>query len=50
MLKIAYSHMTDLQKMNDGFRNDSPSTGLRGFAIPLHPGAEKYFKEVGLLK
>jgi uncharacterized protein len=50
MLKIAYSHMTDLQKMNDGFRNDSPSTGLRGLAIPLHPGAEKYFKEVGVLK
>jgi TRAP transporter TAXI family solute receptor len=50
MLKIVYSHMADLQKMNDGFRNDSPSTGLRGLAIPIHPGAERYFKEVGALK
>ena len=50
ILKIVYSHMADLQKMNDGFRNDSPATGLRGLAIPLHPGAEKFFKEAGVLK
>ena len=50
MLKIVYSHMTELQKMNDGFKNDSPTTGLRGLGVPLHSGAEKYFKEVGVLK
>jgi TRAP transporter TAXI family solute receptor len=50
LLKIVYSQMKDLQKMNDGFKNDSPATGLRGLAIPLHPGAEKYFKEAGTLK
>ena len=26
------------------------STGLDGVAIPLHPGAEKFYKEAGLLK
>ncbi|HSC42737.1 MAG TPA: TAXI family TRAP transporter solute-binding subunit [Candidatus Binatia bacterium] len=50
MLKIVYSRMTELQKMNDGFRGDSPATGLRGLAIPLHPGAEKFFSELGLSK
>jgi uncharacterized protein len=50
MLKIAYSRMTELQKMNDGFRGESPATGLRGLAIPLHPGAEKFFSELGLSK
>jgi uncharacterized protein len=45
MLKIIYSRMTELQKMNDGFRGESPTTGLRGRAIPLHAGAERYFKE-----
>lgn len=47
MLKIVYSRMAELQKMNDGFRGDSPATGLRGQGIPLHPGAEKFFKEFG---
>jgi TRAP transporter TAXI family solute receptor len=50
LLKIVYSNMTALQKMNDGFRKDSPATGLNGLAIPLHPGAERYFKEAGVLK
>ena len=50
MLKIVYSHMAELQKMNDGFRAESPATGLRGLAIPLHPGAEKFFSELGLSK
>ena len=50
MLKIVYSRMTELQKMNDGFRGESPATGHRGLAIPLHPGAEKFFSELGLSK
>ncbi len=28
----------------------SMETGLVGMPIPLHPGAEKYFKEKGVLK
>jgi TRAP transporter TAXI family solute receptor len=50
MLKIVYSRMAELLKMNDGFRGESPATGLRGQAIPLHPGAEKFFNEQGLKK
>jgi TRAP-type uncharacterized transport system substrate-binding protein len=50
MLKIVYARMAELQKMNDGFRGESPETGLRGLTIPLHPGAEKFFSELGLSK
>jgi TRAP transporter TAXI family solute receptor len=50
LLKIVYSRMSELQKMNDGFRGESPATGLRGLSIPLHPGAEKVFAELGLTK
>lgn len=50
MLKIVYSHMDELQKMNEGFKGDSAATALRGLAIPLHPGSEKYFKDRGILK
>jgi TRAP transporter TAXI family solute receptor len=45
MLKIVYSRMDELQRMNGGFRGDSPATGLRGLAIPLHAGAERFFGE-----
>jgi TRAP transporter TAXI family solute receptor len=50
ILKIVYARMAELQKMNDGFRGESPATGLRGLGIPLHTGAEKFFAEAGVLK
>jgi TRAP transporter TAXI family solute receptor len=50
MLKIVYSRMDELQKMNEGFEGDSAETGLRGLTIPLHPGSERFFKEHGILK
>ena len=50
MLKIVYSRMDELQKMNDGFKGDSAGTGLRGLAIPLHSGSERFFKEHGIIK
>lgn len=50
ILQIVYSRMAELQKMNDGFRGESPATGLRGLGIPLHAGAEKFFAERGPIK
>ena len=29
---------------------DPPRDGARGLGIPLHPGAEKFYKEKGLIK
>jgi hypothetical protein len=31
-------------------KNVTPKTALAGMSIPLHPGAEKFYKEAGLLK
>jgi len=31
-------------------KNVTPKTALSGMAIPLHPGAEKYYKEKGMVK
>jgi uncharacterized protein len=50
LLKIVYSNMGELQKMNEGFTGDSAETGLRGLTIPLHPGSARFFKEQGILK
>jgi TRAP transporter TAXI family solute receptor len=50
MLKIVYSRMDELQKMNEGFKGDSAGTGLRGLTIPLHRGSERFFKEHEILK
>src|SRR5258705_13183354 len=47
ILKIVYSRMGELQKMNDGFRGESPATELRGQAIPLPPATEKFFAKFG---
>jgi hypothetical protein len=46
MLKIVYSRMGELQKMNGGFKGESPATGLRGQAIPVHAGAEQFFRNL----
>jgi len=31
-------------------KNIKLETALNGMSIPLHPGAEKYYKEMGILK
>ena len=31
-------------------RNVQPKTALAGMAIPLHPGAEKFYREAGMIK
>ena len=28
----------------------TPDTALSGVGVPLHPGAEKFYKEAGLIK
>lgn len=39
-----------LAKIHDQGKNVTLPTALNGVTIPLHPGAEKYYKEVGLIK
>ncbi|MCP3950996.1 MAG: C4-dicarboxylate ABC transporter substrate-binding protein, partial [Desulfobacterales bacterium] len=45
-----YADLAQLKKAHDKFKNISMEAGLVGMGIPLHPGAEQYFKEKGVLK
>ncbi|KIX15367.1 TAXI family TRAP transporter solute-binding subunit [Dethiosulfatarculus sandiegensis] len=50
ILKAMYGDLPQLKKAHAKFKNIDAKTGLVGMSVPLHPGAEKYFKEVGVLK
>jgi uncharacterized protein len=39
-----------LAKVHDQGKNITPQNALKGITIPLHAGAEKYYKEAGLIK
>ena len=48
--KAIYEHLDDIATANNAASGMSLETALDGVGIPIHPGAEKYYKEVGLLK
>ena len=50
MLKNLFDHKADYYAIHTSAKDLSLENALRGLAVPLHPGAEKYFKEVGVLK
>ena len=50
ILKAMYGDLDQLKKAHAKFADISADKGLVGMSIPLHPGAEKYFKEIGVLK
>ena len=48
IISAMYADLPQLRKAHSKFKNISADTGLVGMSIPLHPGAEKYFKEKGI--
>ena len=50
IIGAVYSDLEQLKMAHDKFKDISMETGLVGMPIPLHPGAEKFFKEKGVLK
>ena len=48
--KACIEHASDIAASEPTARNFSAENAAKNCPIPLHPGAEKYFKEVGLLK
>ena len=48
--KALWEHRDILEKVTYQGRNIRLETALDGMGIPLHPGAELYYKEVGLIK
>ena len=48
--KLMFENLPRLQELHSDFKTMSLDTALEGMNAPLHPGAEKYFKEIGKIK
>ncbi len=48
--KAIFTNLDFLSQRHDNFKQTSPSEATVGIVVPLHPGAEKYLKEVGAIK
>lgn len=47
IIKIICENTDELYKINPANKNFKPETGWKNVALPLHPGAEKYYKDAG---
>ncbi|MBN2394845.1 MAG: TAXI family TRAP transporter solute-binding subunit, partial [Candidatus Atribacteria bacterium] len=50
MTKALWENVSILAQVHSQGKNITPETALNGMGIPLHPGAELYYKEIGLVK
>ena len=49
IIKIICENIDEVHKINPANKNFIPKTGWKNVALPLHPGAEKYYKEAGYM-
>jgi len=50
IIKIICDNTDELYKINPANKNFKPETGWKNVALPLHPGAEQYYKDAGHMK
>ncbi|MGB6119679.1 MAG: TAXI family TRAP transporter solute-binding subunit [Mesorhizobium sp.] len=50
MTKLLYENLPHLIASHAAAKQIDPAKALDGMPVPLHPGAERYYKEAGLLK
>jgi hypothetical protein len=50
VVKAVFENLNQVKKAHSKFTSINVKNALVGMSIPLHPGAEKYFKEAGVLK
>lgn len=50
MVKEVYENFELFKKQHPAFANLTPEKLTTGLIVPMHPGAERYFKEAGLLR
>ncbi len=50
MTKAMYGNIDTLYAAHNAVRVMKRENALKGMPVPLHPGAERYYKEVGLIK
>lgn len=49
LVKSVFDNLKDFQELHPAYKNLTQKTMLEGLVPPFHPGAEKYFREKGLL-
>lgn len=50
MTKLMFENVDRMRSSHGAAEGISPETALDGISIPLHPGAERYYREVGLIE
>jgi uncharacterized protein len=45
-----FVELGQLQVAHSAAKSIDPKTALIGLPLPLHPGAERYYREAGLMK
>lgn len=50
IIKIICENTDELYRINPANKNFQPETGWKNVALPLHPGAEQYYKDAGYMK
>ncbi|KJS30707.1 MAG: hypothetical protein VR64_14750 [Desulfatitalea sp. BRH_c12] len=50
ILKAVFDHKDELDKIHAQFKTISLENAVKGMPIPFHPGAQKFFKEKGLIQ
>lgn len=50
MTKTFYENLDTLQAAHNSAKNIKLENALNGMPVPLHPGAERYYREVGVIK
>jgi len=48
--RTIYENLADLVAAHKAAQGIQPENALKGMTVPLHPGAEKYYREIGILK
>lgn len=48
--KALYENQPDLFAVHKAAGDIKPENAVNGLTVPLHPGAEKYLKEIGAIK
>src|SRR5690606_14202390 len=50
MAKQLYDNLGKLHAAHNAAKAINPANAIKGMPVPLHPGAARYYKEVGLSK
>jgi TRAP-type uncharacterized transport system substrate-binding protein len=48
--KVLFEHKPEVVKIINLAEEMTPEDAAKNLPIPLHPGAEKYYREIGVLK